>query len=334
MNAIQPRSWMLRRRDRAAAGEPTRHCSTTWRGCPWCSSSSSIPVTGWIASWTASAVSISTTPMPSGFATQAAFAEITAETIVDLFELEFGSSSGWWTGGMPLCPEPLPLSWRSTRRAARRGAGASCSIAPTWFQHRRRASAQVATCCGSEMISPLLAGVGAAQARRGVPAAVPAGRLAWIIGGITEGRADFYSGIDRRSESFTVFAQQAARCCRTGLTSPPSRRRWNSCMCSDEERLNLALEAAMSVSGTGRSVPTGVLLRPLEGAARLSSGRDRRRLLGVAVAYPSGRRRALQQRASDYLAGRLHRVRERPPASAQGRALCLDSGAGAALRDR
>ncbi len=159
-----------------------------------------------------------------------AFAETTAEAVVDLFELEFGLV---WLLGEQDVPAPNPVS----------AVGIDTGAWPreqleAWIQVLRRESAGIVlldengpgmeTLALSQLVISSCSGKGRA--------------LGLVLGGVTRKRASVYDGVtDAHLESFTVFAQQAGALlqnrCDQALIQEQLER-----LTLSEERLALAVE--------------------------------------------------------------------------------------------
>ena len=170
-----------------------------------------------------------------------AFAEITAEAAVDLFELEFGSF--WLVDeiGMPVArasalakidTDALPvdklkalLDSAGYGRLGQPGLGEAATL---WQRGDHPLLAELglikliaAPCCGADNQC-----------------------FAWIIAGITEGRADACAGIEHTQlKSFAVFAQQAGTLLQNRADQSTIEAQMELRV-FDEERLSLALEAS------------------------------------------------------------------------------------------
>ena len=168
------------------------------------------------------------------------FAVMTNDTAVELFELEF--SSFWLVdaAGMP-ASKPVALSEIDADelpvdklRMLLDSAGFSATGV--------RARAQVATLWRRDD-HPLMAEL-AFDKLVAVPCCGAAKqRLAWLIGGITDARAEIYSGIDpEQIESYTVFAQQVGALLQNRADQATIEAQMEQ-LVLDEERLNLAMES-------------------------------------------------------------------------------------------
>jgi PAS domain S-box-containing protein len=167
------------------------------------------------------------------------FAEATAEAIIDLFELEFGVV---WTvqgGALDKAPsavveiDPARLPAATLERLfAGIGFGEPGGLRKTtavlWVASEEPTLAELGLhkliacpCCGA-----------AGQC------------FAWVIGGLTEAGAEFYSGIDReQTESFTVFAQQVGALLQNRADQSIIELQMDELLLN-EERLSLALDGS------------------------------------------------------------------------------------------
>jgi two-component system sensor histidine kinase/response regulator len=171
-----------------------------------------------------------------------ALAEVAAETIVDLFELEFGAV---WpvTAAGSLSPAPSALVEVDAEVLSR--ALVERLIAQAGFNitggEKRRHDAQLWTREDEALLAEfglhklvICPSCGGAEG----------GCLALVIGGVMTASADFYAGFDRaQTESFTVFAQQVGALLQNRADRATIEQQISELKAS-EERLNLAVDGS------------------------------------------------------------------------------------------
>jgi PAS domain S-box-containing protein len=175
-----------------------------------------------------------------GLREERAFAEATAETIVDLFELEFAFV---WpvTDAGALEPEPAAAAEIAPEQLS--ATALAELLAGVHFDNAEQQGRNAAVRWEVGQ-TPMLAALGLQQLIASPCCGVGGRRFAWIVGGVTSAGADFYTGVERdRTESFTVFAQQVGallqnRVDQSVIGSQMEQLRLN------QERLNLALDGS------------------------------------------------------------------------------------------
>jgi two-component system, sensor histidine kinase and response regulator len=169
-----------------------------------------------------------------------AFAEATAEAIVDLFELEFGVV--WPVAEGILCALPSAVAEIGADRlpAAALMRLFTAAGLPAESGKDRRNTAVL----WQQSDQPLLTELGL-RMLVACPCCGAAGQcFAWVIGGVTQDGAEFYTGIDREQiESFTVFAQQVGALLQNRTDQSTIEVHMEALRVS-EERLSLALDGS------------------------------------------------------------------------------------------
>jgi PAS domain S-box-containing protein len=169
------------------------------------------------------------------------FAEITAETVVDLFELEFGLFWGLDEDGALQRQPGAAAKIASDRLPADTLTELLRSVG---FEPGEGGSHPDVAALWQGADEPRLAALGLALLVACPCCGAGGRRFAWICGGVTADGAGAYKGIDSdQIESFTVFAQQVGALMQTHADQGVIEEQMEL-LRIDEERLNLALEGS------------------------------------------------------------------------------------------
>ncbi|WP_295883529.1 hybrid sensor histidine kinase/response regulator [uncultured Thiohalocapsa sp.] len=176
-----------------------------------------------------------------GLRDESTFAEATAETIVDLFELEFALV---WPAAETGALAPAPSAAVEIEPSRLPGAVLAALFAEAGFALQGEQRARNAAVLWLATDEPRIAALGCHKLIA-CPCCGAAGRcFAWVIGGITADGADFYTGLEPdHTESFTVFAQQVGALLQNRADQATIEAQVAELRLS-EERLSLALDGS------------------------------------------------------------------------------------------
>lgn len=262
------------------------------------------------------------------------FAELTAETVVDVFDLEYGLL---WLLDDDGNLAPAPAGTSQIPRGALPMAKLNELLHGKGLfanQHHQHDHAML----WRRDDHPLMPSLGMHTLVASPCDGTNAKRQAWVIGGITEFSASFYGGIDAgQLESFNVFAQQVGALLQNRAAQGTIERQMEQLQL-EQERLNLALEGS-SAGLWDWDLRSNRLLLSAEWKAQIGYRPDEiPDVFGEweSRVHPDDRERS-QVRIRDYLQGKLpeyeniHRLRHKDGhyvwIMARGRALVDEDGA-------